>query len=51
MATSFSTPARANGSPAAQGNVLDMLKSLLAERHKGSVFIKRGDLELNVTVQ
>ena len=43
--------ARANGSPAAQGNVLDMLKSLLAERHKGSVFIKRGDLELNVTVQ
>jgi oxaloacetate decarboxylase alpha subunit len=43
--------ARVNGQSAVQGNVLKMLKTLLAERHKGSVFIKRRNLELSITVQ
>ena len=43
--------ARGNEQSAAPVNVLEMLKALLAEQHKGRVFIKRRDLELSVTVQ
>ncbi len=43
--------AAANGRPVAQSNILDSLKTVLSEKRKGSVFIKRGDLELSVSVQ
>jgi len=42
---------RADRGQAPQGNVLETLKALLAEKRSGSVFIKRRDLELSVTVQ
>jgi oxaloacetate decarboxylase alpha subunit len=34
-----------------QGNVLEALKTILAQKHKGHVSIKRGGLELSLTVQ
>lgn len=37
--------------PPAQTNILGVLKTILAEKRKGSVSIKRGNLELSVTVQ
>ncbi len=37
--------------PPAQTNVVEALKTILTEKRKGSVSIKRGGLELNVTVQ
>jgi oxaloacetate decarboxylase alpha subunit len=43
--------AAANGRPVAQSNILDSLKTVLSDKRKGSVFIKRGDLELSVSVQ
>jgi hypothetical protein len=33
------------------GNVLQMLKTLLDQKNKGSVFIKRNDLEMGLTIK
>ena len=43
--------AAANGRSAAQTNILKSLKTILAEKRQGSVYIKRRDFELNVTIQ
>lgn len=42
--------ASANKQPTMHGNVLQMLKTLLDQKNKGSVFIKRNDLEMGLTI-
>jgi len=41
----------ANGQSPAQGNILQMLQTMLDQKEKGRAFIKRNDLEMSLTVQ
>lgn len=41
---------RANGGPARPSSVLEMVKAMVNQERKSSVFIRRGDLELSVSV-